>query len=86
MIIEVEVKRRFGPLEERGVRPVRPFPGKHAIRQQPCLKAVIRAKAGKPSEDVSVLGAPGAVSCELGLKETTGPTGGTQKGELGWPH
>ena len=27
-----------------------------------------------------------AVSCELGLKETTGPTGGTQKGELGWPH
>ena len=37
-----------GPLEERGVRPVRPYPGKRGIRrrqQQPCLEAATRAIA-----------------------------------------
>ena len=37
----------FPPLEERGVRLARPFPGQHAMRRrhQPCLEAVTRTMA-----------------------------------------
>ena len=60
-----------GPRKEAGVL-ARPPPQAQALAV--ALRFAVAAKKAHPL-------AKGALSFELGLKETTGPTGGTQKGE-----